>query len=72
MHHRITLGLPVAVLALTLGANPVHSAAVTPAVAVGAQYDTTHVYVAPSDVDGFVTSFLATFGGQSTNKWWPP
>jgi predicted enzyme related to lactoylglutathione lyase len=35
---------------------------------VGAQYDTTHVYVAPEDVDGFVASFLATFGGQSTKQ----
>lgn len=39
---------------------------VTPAVAVAPQYDTTHVYLAPEDVDRFVTSFLATFGGQST------
>lgn len=38
------------------------------AVAVGSQYDTTHVYVAPSDVDRFVQSFLATFGGQSTKQ----
>jgi hypothetical protein len=37
-------------------------------VGVGAQYDTTHVYVAPEDVDKFVTSFLATFGGQSTKQ----
>jgi predicted enzyme related to lactoylglutathione lyase len=37
-------------------------------VAVGAQYDTTHVYVAPEDVDKFVASFLATFGGQSTKQ----
>ena len=37
-------------------------------VGVGAQYDTTHVYVAPGDVDKFVTSFLATFGGQSTRQ----
>jgi hypothetical protein len=37
-------------------------------VAVGPQYDTTHVYVAPADVDGFVESFLATFGGQSTKQ----
>jgi predicted enzyme related to lactoylglutathione lyase len=37
-------------------------------VGVGAQYDTTHVYVAPDDVDKFVTSFLATFGGQSTKQ----
>jgi predicted enzyme related to lactoylglutathione lyase len=35
---------------------------------VGAQYDTTHVYVAPEDVEKFVSSFLATFGGQSTKQ----
>jgi hypothetical protein len=33
-------------------------------VAVGAQYDSTHVYVAPGDLDAFVSSFVATFGGQ--------
>ncbi|MHA6203443.1 glyoxalase [Dyella soli] len=37
-------------------------------VAVGPQYDTTHVYVAPADVDRFVQSFIATFGGQSTKQ----
>ena len=37
-------------------------------VAVGAQYDTTHVYVSPSDVDAFVASFLETFGGKSTKQ----
>ena len=37
-------------------------------VGVGAQYDTTLVYVAPEDVDKFVTSFLAAFGGQSTKQ----
>jgi hypothetical protein len=36
-------------------------------VAVGPQYDTTHVYVAPQDFDGFVSSLVATFGG-TTNK----
>jgi predicted enzyme related to lactoylglutathione lyase len=35
---------------------------------VGAQYDTTHVYVAPADVDAFAKSFLATFGGTSTKQ----
>jgi len=40
----------------------------TPIVAVGPQYDTTHVYVAPGDVDHFVASFLGTFGGQSTKQ----
>src|SRR6202162_5871210 len=37
-------------------------------IGVGPQYDTTHVYVAPDDVDGFAKSFLATFGGQSTKQ----
>ena len=39
-----------------------------PQVGVGAQYDTTHVYVAPEDVDKFAASFLSTFGGQSTKQ----
>src|ERR1700677_598357 len=41
-------------------------AAADTGVAVGAQYDSTHVYVAPSDLDAFVTSIVATFGGQPT------
>ena len=41
---------------------------VTPAVAVAPQYDTTHVYVAPTDFDRFAASFLATFGGASTKQ----
>ncbi|WP_266157019.1 glyoxalase [Dyella silvatica] len=44
------------------------TAQATAEVAVGAQYDTTHVYVDPSEVDAFVQSFLATFGGQSTKQ----
>ena len=40
----------------------------TPTVAVAPQYDTTHVYVAPTDVDAFVASFLGTFGGKSTKQ----
>jgi predicted enzyme related to lactoylglutathione lyase len=40
----------------------------TPSVAVAPQYDTTHVYVAPEDVDRFAASFLATFGGHSTKQ----
>jgi hypothetical protein len=35
-------------------------------VAVGAQYDSTHVYVAPGDLDAFVKSVNATFGGQAS------
>jgi hypothetical protein len=37
-------------------------------VAVGAQYDSTHVYVAPADLDAFVTSVVATFGGQPSKR----
>jgi predicted enzyme related to lactoylglutathione lyase len=38
------------------------------AVAVGPQYDTTHVYVAPENVDAFAKAFLGTFGGTSTKQ----
>ncbi len=37
-----------------------------PDIAVGAQYDATHVYVAPDDLDEFVASVLATFGGHAS------
>src|SRR5271170_6282214 len=47
-------------------AQPV--AAPTPAVAVGPQYDTTHVYVAPVDFDAFVASLVATFGGTTSKE----
>jgi hypothetical protein len=40
----------------------------TPNVAVGPQYDTTHVYVAPGDFDRFVASLIATFGGTTTKQ----
>jgi predicted enzyme related to lactoylglutathione lyase len=40
----------------------------TSEIGVGPQYDTSHVYVAPEDVDRFVASFLATFGGESTKQ----
>jgi hypothetical protein len=39
-----------------------------PNVAVGPQYDTTHVYVAPQDFDRFVASLVATFGGRTTKQ----
>jgi len=37
-------------------------------VAVGPQYDTTHVYVAPHDFDRFVASLIATFGGTTAKQ----
>lgn len=37
-------------------------------IAVGPQYDATHVYVDPAFIDKFVASLVATFGGNSTQK----
>ncbi len=37
-------------------------------VAVGSQYDSTHVYMAPADTDAFVKCFLGVFGGTSTKQ----
>jgi predicted enzyme related to lactoylglutathione lyase len=36
--------------------------------AVGPQYDTTHVYVAPENFDRFVASLIATFGGTTSKQ----
>lgn len=61
----LTLSLSAALLLSAL--SPMLAGAAAP-VSVGPQYDTTHVYVAPNDVDAFVRSFTATFGGQSTRQ----
>ncbi|MGA2409324.1 MAG: glyoxalase [Candidatus Binataceae bacterium] len=37
-------------------------------VAVGPQYGSTHVYVAPTDFDRFVASVIGTFGGTASKK----
>lgn len=70
---RLRASLLVAFLCLgVVGVAPSVSIArdlpVSPVVAVAPQYDTTHVYVDPADVDRFAESFLATFGGQSTRQ----
>ena len=44
------------------------TAKATSNVAVGAQFDTTHVYVAPGEFDTFVASLVATFGGTTSKK----
>jgi hypothetical protein len=63
---RILIG---AILIAVIGMAPAAVARdAAPPVGIGAQYDTTHVYVAPDDVDKFVTCFTATFGGQSTKQ----
>jgi predicted enzyme related to lactoylglutathione lyase len=45
-----------------------HAAATTADVAVGPQYDSTHVYVAPENFDRFVSSVIATFGGTASKQ----
>src|SRR5437762_2568494 len=49
-------------------ATTTHDVAANPNVAVGPQYDTTHVYVAPEDFDRLVASILATFGGTTSKQ----
>lgn len=55
--------LSVAAFAAVLVAGSSHASA---GVAVGPQYDSTHVYVAPEQLDALVTSFIATFGGHAS------
>jgi hypothetical protein len=38
----------------------------SPSLAVGPQYDSTHVYIAPADLDTFTSSLVATFGGTKS------
>ena len=63
----LTLGLAVGSLHVSAFAQSAQTAE-TVSVAVGPQYDTTHVYVAPEDFDRFVASLLATFGGTKTKQ----
>lgn len=60
----LSLTAGVLVCGMAIAAN----AALQPTanVAVGPQYDSTHVYVAPADLDAFVASFIATFGGHAS------
>jgi predicted enzyme related to lactoylglutathione lyase len=65
----------VAALGVTLAGSPAFAEAdhlnegkSTPVVSVGPQYDTTHVYVSGQDIDAFVNSFLATFGGKASQR----
>ncbi|MDH6108072.1 hypothetical protein P3T36_007480 [Kitasatospora sp. MAP12-15] len=39
-----------------------------PGIAVGPQYDSTHVYVAPGTMDSFISSWESTFGGTNTTQ----
>jgi predicted enzyme related to lactoylglutathione lyase len=69
-----SLTLSVALLAAgsiglsLLPAAPVQARTAASDFAMGAQYDTTHVYVAPEDFDRFVASLVATFGGTTSKQ----
>ena len=69
---RIALMVATALVAISPVAAPGQTTAPSPQsttdFAVGPQYDTTHVYVAPEDFDRFVTSFTATFGGTTSKQ----
>jgi len=55
-------------IALTFANPALAKPAPTPDFAVGAQYDTTHVYVPQDQFDQFVASFSATFGGTTSKQ----
>jgi hypothetical protein len=62
--------LPAVALTLALEAGPqpadaADNSADSQGPGVGAQYDGAHVYLAPADMEPFVRSFIATFGGQA-------
>jgi len=56
------------VLLAALFGSGIPASAAASGFAVGPQYDSTHVYVAPADFDRFVASFLATFGGTAGKR----
>src|ERR1700733_5170622 len=58
----------IVILSVSIGSAQTSTAKARPLIAVGPQYDTTHVYVAPENVDAFVKAFLGTFGGWSTKQ----
>lgn len=61
---RLFLSLALALSAAAQGATA-RPADVAGSFAVGPQYDSTHVYVAPEAFDRFIASFTATFGGSA-------
>jgi len=61
----VALAILAAAVGMVLAVNK-DAPAATPSLAVGPQYDTTHVYVAPADFDRFIESLIATFGGTKS------
>jgi hypothetical protein len=61
---RFALSILVVVAGIVLTVKDVLAASAS--LAVGPQYDTTHVYVAPEDLDRFTDALVATFGGTKS------
>jgi len=60
---------PFLILFLTVSATGDQAAPIRDGgVAVGPQYDSTHVYVAAADLNAFVNSFAATFDGKPSKR----
>ena len=55
-----------AALAILAAAGIKDAPAAMPSLAVGPQYGTTHIYVAPEDFDRCIESLIATFGGTKS------
>jgi hypothetical protein len=69
LHTAFRLGAMASLIfGVSAGLAETRSPKATPTVAVGPQYDTTHVYVRPENVDAFVKAFLGTFGGTTTKQ----
>jgi predicted enzyme related to lactoylglutathione lyase len=60
------LAVAAVLLASTAGNLLAKDKPAAPSIAVGPQYDSTHVYVAPENLDGFTASLVATFGGTKS------
>ena len=69
LHSAFRIGAAaILIFGISAGLTETHPDKATLVVAVGPQYDTTHVYVAPESVDAFVKAFLGTFGGAATKQ----
>jgi predicted enzyme related to lactoylglutathione lyase len=63
---KISIALATFTIAAGIALTVADAPAASPSLAVGPQYDTTHVYVAPEELDRFVESLIATFGGTKS------
>ena len=63
---KISIALATFAIAAGMALTVTDAPAASLSLAVGPQYDTTHVYVAPEEFDRFVESLIATFGGTKS------